>query len=150
MKTNDTNDDTFRIQKTKPFREICRIVSSVCSRYPAVMAAYIFGSTVKSGTKRNKDVDIAVLLNEPYSHSFSLLEFMSELENDLECPTDVVVLNRAGELIKYHVRRDGKLIFDRFPAFRKAFEIRSRKSYEDFLYLHNKYVKKVLYGEKDD
>ncbi len=134
----------------KPFREICRIVYSACSRQSAVMAAYIFGSAAKSGTEKANDVDVAVLLNETDPQSFSLLSFMSELENALECPADVLVLNRAGELIKYHVRRDGKLIFDRSSAFRKAFEIRGRKSYEDFLYLHNKYVKKVLYGEKHD
>jgi len=134
----------------KDFSEIGQIVSSACSGQPAVMAAYIFGSAAKRGTKKAKDVDVAVLLNETDSQSFPVLSFISELEKTLECPTDVLVLNRAGELIKYHVRRDGKLVFDRSSDFRKAFEIRGRKSYEDFLYLHNKYVKKVLYGEKHD
>ena len=31
----------------------------------------------------------------------------------------------------------------------KKAEIRGRKSYEDFLYLHKRYVRKVLYGGKN-
>jgi predicted nucleotidyltransferase len=150
MKTIFSDDYATGIQTIKPFSEIRQIVASACSRHPAVIAAYIFGSAAKDKTKAPKDVDVAVLLNESDSQSFPVLSFISELENALECSTDVLVLNRAGELIKYHVRRDGKLVFDRSSALRKAFEIRGRKSYEDFLYLHHKYVKKVLYGEKHD
>jgi hypothetical protein len=46
------------------------------------------------------------------------------------------------------VRRSGRLVFDRMPVFRKKFEIQGRKSYEDFLYLHNRYVNAVLYGSR--
>ena len=131
----------------KPLPEIKNIISSACSEYPAVMAAFIFGSLAKGNKEHPKDIDVAVLLDYKESDVFPLLTFISDLEESLQYPTDVVVLNRAPELLKYHVRRDGILIFDRCPEFRKKFEIRSRKSYEDFLYLHSRYVKKVLYGE---
>jgi uncharacterized protein len=72
----------------------------------------------------------------------------SVLEKSVECPVDVVVLNRAGEILKYEVRRSGKLVFERSPEMRKNAEIRGRKSYEDFLHLHKRYVRKVLYGRK--
>ncbi len=132
----------------KELKEISRIVSSVCSHQPAVAAAYVFGSAAKGRTGKHSDIDVAVLLDETYSKSFSLLSLMTDLEESLKCRTDVIVLNHAGELLKYHVRRDGKLVFERSSRFRKDFEIRGRKSYEDFLYLHKKYAKTVVYGEK--
>ena len=71
------------------------------------------------------------------------------VEKALGSPVDVVVLNRAGEILKYEVRRSGKLIFERSPDMRKKVEIQGRKSYEDFLNLHKRYVRKVLYGGKN-
>ncbi len=118
----------------------------MCSEQPAVAAAYIFGSVAKGSSQHPKDVDVAVLLNNSDAHSFELLPFITALEESLGCRTDVVILNRAGELLKYEVRRHGRLIFERCPEFRKQFEIQGRKMYEDFLYFHNRYVKAVLYG----
>ena len=57
---------------------------------------------------------------------------------------DLTVLNRAGELLKHEVRRTGRLICDRYPDRRKAFEILGRKRFEDFFYLHRRYVRTVL------
>lgn len=130
----------------KELSEVSHIVSSLCSEQPSVTAAYIFGSVAKRGSQHPKDVDVAVLLNDDEAQSFELLSFIAALEELLGCRADVVVLNRAGELLKYEVRRHGRLIFERSSRARKKFEIRSRKMYEDFLYLHNRYVKAVLYG----
>lgn len=110
------------------------------------MAAYIFGSVVKGKEKEPGDVDIAVLLERTYLQFFSIPSLISELEKALGRPVDLVVLNRAGEILKYEVRRSGKLIFDRSPDIRKRFEIQARKDYEDFLNLHKRYVGRVLYG----
>ena len=74
---------------------------------------------------------------------------ISDLEKAIGCRVDLVVLNRVGELLKYEVCRAGILIFERSPECRKRFEIRGRKSYEDFRYLHKRYVNRVLYGEKN-
>ena len=59
---------------------------------------------------------------------------------------DLVLLNRAGEVLKHQIRRCGRLIFERDSSKRKAFEISGRKLYEDFLYLHRNYVRMVLYA----
>jgi len=130
----------------KNFKEISHIVSSLCSEHPAVTSAYVFGSVAKGCSGNPKDVDVAVLLNPKEAELFDILRFITALEESLGCRADVVVLNRAGEIIKYQVRLHGRLVFDRSPEFRKNFEIRSRKLYEDFLYLHKKYVNAVLYG----
>lgn len=124
-------------------------VYSICSRHKGVAAAYIFGSAVKSGKGKPRDIDIALLLEEAFLHSFDIPSLISEFEKALDFPVDVVVLNRADEILKYEVRRTGKLVFDGSPALRKKAEILGRKTYEDFLNLHKRYVRKVLYGGKN-
>ena len=70
------------------------------------------------------------------------------LEKQMGCKADVVILNKADEVLKYEVRRQGELIYERSEKYRKHFEVKGRKSYEDFLYLHNIYVNTVLYGSR--
>ncbi|MEW6669377.1 MAG: nucleotidyltransferase domain-containing protein [Thermodesulfobacteriota bacterium] len=117
----------------------------LCRKQPAIVAAYLFGSVAAGRSKPSSDLDLAFLLSLPAADAFPLLSFISALEHLCRCPVDVVVLNRAGEVLKCQVRKSGRLIFERDPERRKVFQVRSRKSYEDFLYLHRRYVKAVLY-----
>ena len=48
-------------------------------------------------------------------------------------PVDLVVLNRAQPDLIHRVLRDGRLILDRDPGRRIAFEVRSRNDYFDLL-----------------
>ena len=130
----------------KSLKEIQAMIIPVCKEQPAIMAVYLFGSVASGTAKASSDVDVAVLLDKRKLDSFSLLTFITRLEEVLECHVDVVMLHSATELFKYEVRRSGKVIYDRSPQFRKRFEIRSRKAYEDFLYLHTQYVRTVVYG----
>lgn len=129
--------------------DIENTVSSICARHKAIAASYIFGSVAKGEKEEPGDIDIAVLLERTHLKSFPIPSLISEFEKTLGCRVDVVVLNRAAEILKYEVRRSGKLIFERSPELRKKVEIQGRKSYEDFLNLHNRYVRKVLYGGKN-
>ena len=128
--------------------EISDKISALCLQEPAVDAAYIFGSRAKGSTGSERDLDVALLLNRTSGQGFSLLSFMSSLERACECRVDVVILNHAGEILKHEVRRTGRLVFERESEKRKQFEVSSRKSYEDFLYLHRKYSEAVLYGKE--
>ena len=129
----------------KLFKDIEHVVSSICALHKEIIASYLFGSVAK-GKEEPGDIDIAVLLERAHLQSFSIPSLISEFEKAVGRPVDVVVLNRAGEILKYEVRRSGKLIFERSPEMRKKVEIQGRKTYEDFLNLHKRYVRKVLYG----
>ena len=124
-------------------------ISALCSQQSVIDAAYIFGSQARRSMAPESDLDVALLLNEDRELEFSLFSFMSALERACECRADVVVLNHAGEILKHEVRRTGRLIFERDSAKRKQFEVSGRKGYEDFLYLHRKYAKAVLYGREN-
>ena len=135
--------------KMKSPEDIEHTVSSICARHKGIAASYIFGSVAKGEKEEPGDIDIAVLLERTHLQSFPIPSLISEFEKAVGCRVDVVVLNRAGEILKYEVRRSGKLIFERSPELRKKVEIQGRKSYEDFLNLHKRYVRKVLYGGKN-
>ena len=119
-------------------------IVAVLIREPTVIAAYLFGSMAKESGGPDSDVDVAVLLQEGETE-FPQLEIMSTLEKKLGRRVELIVLNRATELLKHEIRKSGVLILERDREKRKQFEIRSRKHFEDFLYLHNRYVTNVLY-----
>ena len=133
----------------KSRKAIEQAVFSICSRHKGIAAAYIFGSFVKDNTREPNDIDIAVLLESNCLQSAAIPHLISEFEKAVDCRVDVVVLNRADEILKYEVRKTGKLVFEGSPEIRKKAEILGRKSYEDFLNLHKRYVRKVLYGGKN-
>lgn len=119
---------------------------TLCDQHPDIIAMYLFGSHAKGKARQSSDIDLAILLAEPRRTTFDLLSFIVEAESRAGCRVDIVVLNTASELIKYQVRKHGKLFLDRDPVIRKAFEIKSRKSFEDFLYLHKKYTQEIRHG----
>lgn len=133
--------------QNKNFQDLAVKISGVCSREPGINAAYLFGSVAKGKAELSSDVDLAILVDEDCLQKFSLLSFISLLERSCGCRVDVVILNRAGEVLKYEVRRSGQLIFERDSQMRKRFEVLGRKTHEDFLYLHRRYTNSVLYGE---
>ena len=104
-------------------------IVAVLIKEPAVITVYLFGSMAKKSGGPDSDVDVAVLLQDGVA-DFPQLEVMSTLEKKL------------GRRVE---SKSGVLILERDREKRKQFEIRSRKYFEDFLYLHNRYVTNVLY-----
>ena len=125
-------------------RDLVDMIVPVLMRESTVIAAYLFGSMAKESGGPDSDVDVAVLLQEGAAE-FPQLEIMSTLEKKLGRRVELIVLNRATELLKHEIRKSGVLILERDREKRKQFEIRSRKYFEDFLYLHNRYITNVLY-----
>ena len=130
-----------------PIEQITNIIAERCSREAAIGAAYLFGSAALDRRKLSSDIDVAILIDNASSEEFPVLSFISSLEKSCGCYIDLVILNRAGEILKHEVRRSGRLIYERDPERRKQFEIFGRKTYEDFLYLHRRHTASVLYGE---
>jgi len=117
-----------------------------CMQEDAIVAVYLFGSATMNRMKPSSDLDVALLLENGSESTFPLLQFSTDLEKISMRRIDLVILNRSGELLQHQVRRFGKLIFERDENKRKRFEISGRKRYEDFIHLHNRYIKSVLYG----
>jgi predicted nucleotidyltransferase len=131
------------------FERILTALTEICRQETCIVAAYVFGSAASRKMHRASDIDLAVLVELDHEESFPLLSFAASAERACGRPVDLVLLNRAGEVLKHQVRRYGSLIFERNPGKRKVFEIKGRKSYEDFLHLHRNYVRSVLYGKTE-
>jgi predicted nucleotidyltransferase len=125
-------------------QELPESIRATALIYPAILAVYLFGSHSTGKAKPESDLDLAILLQFGQEKDFPLLEWAVSLEKALGRRVDPVILNRAGELLKYQVRRYGRLLYERDPRLRKQFEIRGRKSFEDFLYLHHRYLNRQL------
>lgn len=123
------------------------VIRRQASSYPAILAVYLFGSQSTGKAKPASDLDLAILLFPGQENDFSLLELAVLLEKALKRSVDLVILNRAGELLKYQVRRYGHLLFERDSRVRRQFEVRGRKSFEDFLYLHRRYLNRTFHRQ---
>ena len=98
-----------------------------------IAAAYLFGSVARGTAKPGSDVDVGILYSEepPQTLNGLGLELQGDLEELLELPVQVVVLNRAPVDLVIRVFRDGKLLVDRDRSKRVRFEVRSRNEFWD-------------------
>lgn len=97
--------------------------------------AWLFGSLARGDAHSHSDVDIAVLFGRPAPSTLAGigLELEGRLEDRLGRAVDLVVLDRAPVDLVHRVLRDGALLFERDPAARVEFEVRSRREYFDLL-----------------
>ncbi len=102
---------------------------------PRVVTVYLFGSVARGTHRPGSDLDVAVLLDPPPPPTLAglCLDLEDDLRETLGMPVDLVVLNRAPADLIHRVLRDGRLILDRDPGRRIAFEVRSRNEYFDLL-----------------
>jgi len=109
-----------------------------------VQAAYIFGSLVTGRSRRDSDVDIAVLVSDrvmrknPFQYRLELMtELMAILKRD---DVDLILLNQAPPLLAHPVLKKGKLILERSASARVAFQVRTVNRYFDTLPMRKLYL----------
>ena len=75
----------------KNIETVKKTIKLFCESEPRIAAAYIFGSYGRGTQQSSSDIDVAILLDETKSPNFSILQFISTIENKLRCKTDVVI-----------------------------------------------------------
>lgn len=112
------------------------MLEDIFKDYPYIASAYLFGSHASGKTGPMSDVDIAVLLKEPYPMGKDLIHKMDylafKIEMVLKKDVDIVEMNKQGLIFQYNVLRTGKLIYDADPEFRAIYVSRLISSYCDF------------------
>lgn len=100
---------------------------------PAILCAWLFGSRARGSARPDSDIDLAVLLDDDPSGELpdSAIALAGELEDALDAPLDLVVVNRAPPDLVHRVMRDGVLLLDRVPGQRIAFEVAARNRWFD-------------------
>jgi predicted nucleotidyltransferase len=106
---------------------LSQLVIDVLAPRADVAAAYLFGSTARGEARPDSDIDIAVLFATPQPRT---LDARFSLEGDLERalgkPVDLIVLNDAPVDLRIRVLRGGRLLLERAPGARIAFEVMTR------------------------
>lgn len=97
------------------------------------VAVYLYGSVARGTARPGSDVDVGVLLKKDPPHTLAglKLDLQADLEELLEVPVQVVVLNRAPADLVHRVLRDGELVLDRDRARRIRFEVQKRNEFFD-------------------
>ena len=105
------------------------------------VTVYLFGSVARGTAGSRSDVDVGVLLAEdpPRTLAGLRLDVEDDLRERLRLPVQLVVLNRASVDLVHRVLRDGRLVLDRDPSRRIAFEVRARREYFDLLPVLRRY-----------
>ncbi|HYW93613.1 MAG TPA: nucleotidyltransferase domain-containing protein [Gammaproteobacteria bacterium] len=99
-----------------------------------VVCAYLFGSYATFRATRDSDVDVAVLLDGTAAGSIDALSRLrGVLERALGLEVDLVDMRTAPPDLVHRILRDGRILVDRDPRQRIAFEVQARNEYFDLL-----------------
>ena len=104
-----------------------------------VRFAYLFGSHARGDALPTSDIDVAVHLMPDSDSTEAHLELAALATTALGTDhVDLVILDRAPISFRYRVVRDRRVLVDRDPAFRAAFESRTVREGWDFVYHERK------------
>jgi predicted nucleotidyltransferase len=102
---------------------------------PAVSAAYLIGSQARDSSGPLSDVDVAILhvpgLAPPAALALRLALARAAAAAIATGEVDVVLVNDASPLLRHRVARDGRLLVDRDPRARIAFQAAALRDYLD-------------------
>lgn len=101
-----------------------------------INAAYLFGTAATGKLRPNSDIDVALLLAEPYTHEeleTIHTKVLSDIEAAFQREADVQILNTLKHLpLIQEIIARGIVICDRNPEARKAFVVKKNLEYIDF------------------
>jgi uncharacterized protein len=81
-----------------------------------VTCALLFGSKARGSARSDSDVDVAFLPSRPDVSLRDELDLQARLERAAGATVDLVRLDTASTLVKWHVARDGVLIWADSPT----------------------------------
>ena len=110
-----------------------RIATVLADRPERIAAAWLFGSRASGRARADSDVDVAILMLDEPPETLDGMGFdvAAALEEQLDVPVDLVILNRAPAELVHYVLRGGELVHETDASRRVAFEVRARAEYFD-------------------
>lgn len=110
-----------------------------------IQAAYVFGSVASGRARPDSDLDIAVLVADTIRPS-RMLQYRLQLMADFGAAlhrrdVEVVILNEAPALLAHRVLSRGTLVFERSPAARVRFQVRTAARYLDLVPMFETHIR---------
>ncbi|MBI2891471.1 MAG: nucleotidyltransferase domain-containing protein [Nitrospirae bacterium] len=103
-------------------------IADALAREPDVLFAYVYGSE-----NPETDLDIALYLREtPSDLLHATVKWADRLQEVVDPPVDPFILN-DGPLEWTYAAQKGRLVFERDPAARIEFEVRTQREYWDWV-----------------
>lgn len=111
-------------------------LKSLVQSHEQINAAYLFGTAATGKLRPNSDIDVALLLAEPYTHEeleTIHTKVLSDIEAAFHREADVKILNTLEHLpLIQEIIARGIVLCDRNPEVRKAFVVKKNLEYIDF------------------
>jgi uncharacterized protein len=114
--------------------QLRQITPDIISAFPCVQVMYLFGSYAKNNEKYNSDADIAVFTDRTAT-AMTDLELGVFLENKLQKPTEVVIMQHVSPILQHEVLKHKIRIFEKDPEIRAKLECLSARLYFDACYI---------------
>lgn len=122
---------------------IIEIVKAELEKREDILFAYIFGSFVDSD--RYNDIDVAIYMADFQREKVLDIEFELEmlLEDKIQKPFDVRIINEAPLGFVYNVLRNKIVVLDRDTLLRSDFESLIFRKYFDYQHLIDEYLREA-------
>ena len=124
-------------------RQVIESIKSILKK-KGIIFAYLHGSFL---CENFRDVDLAIYLEKPLEKKEVLnceLSLERELENTINFPVDVRILNHSPLSFRYNVFREGNLLFSKDELARSDFISLTLVMYYDFNFFRKRYMREAL------
>lgn len=110
-----------------------RTITKLLENHKGIVFAYLFGSCARHEEIPQSDIDIAIYLAEHTDPLEEKLSLMGDLSAHLQRDDiDIVIMNSAPLSLLGRIMAHRKVLLDRNPYFRNAFESLTIRKYLDF------------------
>ena len=106
------------------------LMPEIIAGFPPIRVMYLFGSCASGTSRRDSDVDIAVFTDGREAATMDL-DLGVFLQQRLNRPVDVVIMQKASSILQHEVLRNKDRIFEKNTATRTFLENQSLRAYLD-------------------
>lgn len=110
-------------------------IAGLLTKRIVIELAFLFGSEARGTSRRESDIDVALLLSGSPSPE-ERLTLRTDLSDAISKITgrdvDITLLNNAGSLLKYQVACHNQNLFERRKGLAKKFRLNAIKEYFDY------------------
>ena len=118
-------------------RDLLKILRREVAKTPGVELALLFGSAATGTLRPDSDVDVAVLLDRDWPLAAELA-LQARLSRSVGREIDLIRIDHASTLLKWHMAREAVLIYAERPQCYSRFRSQAALEYMDFAPQHER------------